>query len=148
MALSLFSSDRTIGNASTSGSQVIRSYLGNKVADESSCDHRRHATKTHLMCHRESPDLTHHHQSTTQRSNGRGKRKFLPEGRLHVHLQPGRCRSPSPPTIRTHAAAHSVRPLVASDSQPYLPTVQGGVANIGTLAAVMPERRCPPATHL
>ncbi len=39
----------------------------------------------------------------------------------------------------TAAAAQGVRPLARSGSQPYVPTVQGGVANRGRMVAEMPE---------
>ncbi len=73
---------------------------------------------------------------------------FLQESRLHRHLQRDRWRSPSPPSSRTHTAAQSVRPPSRPSSRPYVPAVQGGAANTRILAAEMPKRRCPPATHL
>ncbi len=76
------------------------------------------------------------------------ERKFLLEGRLHCHLQPGRCRSSSPSAIRTHAASQDVGPLARSGSRPYVPAVQGRAKNTGTLATEMPEPRCSPTTFV
>ncbi len=56
--------------------------------------------------------MTHHYRCPVQLApNSHGVSTFLPEGRLHRHLQQGRCRSPSPPTIRMHTTSQGVRPL-------------------------------------
>ncbi len=79
---------------------------------ESSCHRHRHATPTHLICHRQSLHPTHRQRSPVQQApNSHGVRTFLLEGRLHHHLQQGRCRSPSPTEIGTHTASQGVRPL-------------------------------------
>ncbi len=94
---------------------------------------------THLTCHRKSSHPTHHQLPPIEQApNGHGVRTFLLEGRLHRHLQPRRWRSPSPPTIRTHAASQGLRPLARSGSRPFTPAVQGGAANTRTLAAQIP----------
>ncbi len=51
--------------------------------------------------------------------SGHGVQTFLLEGRLHRHLQQGRCRSPCQPTSMTHTASQGVRPLTRSGSRPY-----------------------------
>ncbi len=43
-----------------------------------------------------------------------------------------RCHSPSPLTIREHAAAQKVSPFARSSSRPYVLTMQGGAANSST----------------
>ncbi len=119
---------------------------GNEAADELA---KAAATATtHLICHRESHQPTYRHRSHVQQApNSHGVRALLLEGGVHRHLQQSRCRAPSPPTIRTHTASQGVRPLTRSGSRPYVPAVQGGAANTGTLFTEMPKPRFPPATH-
>ncbi len=78
-------------------------------------------------------------------SNSHSVRTLLLEGRLHRHIQQGRCPSPSPPT---HVTSQGVRPLARSGSRAYVSTVQGGTSNSRTLAAEMSKSRCPLTTHL
>ncbi len=108
---------------------------------------RRHFTYTHAR-HEVTRAYYSHRSPIQQAPNSCGVRTFLLEGRFYRHLQQGRCRSPSPPTSRTHAVPQGVRPPTRSGSRPYGPAVQEGAANTRTLAAEMPKPRCPPTTHL
>ncbi len=101
-------------------------------------------TITHLICYRAIPHPTHHYRSP----NSHGVQTFLLEGRQHRHHQQSRCRSPSPPTIRTHTTSQGVRPPTRSGSRPYVPAVQGGATKTIKFAAEMPKSRCLPATRL
>ncbi len=79
---------------------------------------------------RKSPHPTHNHRSPVQQvPNSHGVRRSLLESRLHRHLQQGRCRSASPPTIRARATSQGVRPPTISGSPPHVPAVQGGSAS-------------------
>ncbi len=70
------------------------------------------------MCHRESPHPTHRHRSPVQQApNSHGVRTFILGGRLHRHLQQGRCRSRSSPTSSTYTAPQGVRPPTRSGSR-------------------------------
>ncbi len=75
--------------------------------------------------------------SAQQVPKDHGIRKFLLEVRLHCHVKPGRCRSLSPPTIKTHAAAQCAHQIGKSVSRPYVPTVEGGAVIHGPLASGM-----------
>ncbi len=90
----------------------------------------------------------HYHRFPVQQvTNSHASKRFLLEGRLHRHIQRGRCRSPSPPTIRSHTASQCERSLTRSGNRPYVPYVQVVAAHARSLAADMPKSRCPPATH-
>ncbi len=75
-----------------------------------------------------SQPMLHYRLCVHLAPNGRYIWKFILVDILYSHLKMDRCRSPSPLSIRTHAAAQGVSPHSWHGHRLYVPTVRGGAA--------------------